>query len=146
MKRICLEWGALTSAVAAFALLLYCSVSFFSDAADFQLSFGGVHQIAQMSVARGKLILCDDFANLEVIEAVKRSLPMNPAVASDLGWTIPGFTFRRIKFDDGGGAPIWSLNVSLLIPSFMTMMLAGFCYYRFRVAKRTRVLGASNIT
>jgi hypothetical protein len=134
MKNIVFKWIAISSVVATFALFVSWGVSFSSDAGRAQLAFSREPSFLQMALANGKLILCNNFANREVIELVDRSVPIQPALAKDVRRSFPGFTYRHLTLTSGQG--IWSLSLSLLIPSLAMTLLAAAGIWRLRVLGR----------
>lgn len=134
MKRVCLKFGALFSAVAALMLLGLWAVSFALDAKTPQFAFRKVPSAVEVAAANGSLILCDSFANREIIGLVDWGRSIKPAVVKDVRWSMPGVTFRRLTF--GRDDRIWSLSVSLVIPCMMLIgFSAGFWYWRMRLSK-----------
>src|SRR6266496_3297900 len=128
MKNIVIKWTAIISVVAALALFTSWVVSFSSDASRAQFAFGRYPSFAQMALAKGKLILCDHFANREVIDLVDRSVPIQPSVAKDVRKSFPGFVYRHLTL--ASGQAIWSLSMSLLIPCLVMALSAGVWVWR----------------
>jgi len=122
MRRRKLKWSALSSLIAAVIFIVLWALSLPSDVKGAQLAFGREASV-QMALANGKLILCDHFANREVIDLVDRSVPIEPAPANDVRRSFAGFSWRRITFTSGG--PIWSLDLSLLTASVIMVLFAG---------------------
>jgi hypothetical protein len=131
MKRIIFRWTLILSVIATLGLFAAWAVSFSFDANRVQLAFGSV----QVALAKGELILCDHFANREVMELVDKERLLEPGVAKDQRLSFPGFDFRRITLTSGQS--IWSVSFSLLIPLVLMALSAGFFGWRFRTSKPT---------
>ena len=144
MKRAFFEWCGLISLVLSVVCLFYWGVSVVSEVADFDLSFGERRTVMQMLVTNGKITLCDHIGNLELIELVKNSRPFEPAPSEVYGWSIPGFHFSFITFN--GSSPVWSLNLSLLIPFAIMLVLGGFCFHRYRLFRRAVAAPSASVT
>jgi hypothetical protein len=133
-KRVGLKFGAVFSAVAALVLLVLWAISYTLDAKTAQFAFREAPSTVAVAVANGNLILCDSFANREIIGAVDRAIPIEPAVVKDVRWSMPGVTYRRLSFSQD--YPVWSLSVSLVIPCMILLGLSsGLWIWRARLSK-----------
>jgi hypothetical protein len=135
MKRIGFKVGAIASGYMALALFAAWVATLPTDATSAQLVFERPQSRVEMAAGEGRVILCDSFANREVMEAVDQSRLISPGVAKDQGLSFPGFSFRRITLTSG--RPTWSVSFSLLIPCVLMAGSAGFLWWRFRTSKRT---------
>jgi len=91
-----------------------------------------------MLVSDGAIVLSDQSADLKVIdEIVEKLIRVTPSPTGRYGWKIPGFRFRYITF--AGGSPVWLASVSLLIPVFLLMLIAGICLRDYRRLRKARL-------
>src|SRR5262245_44886992 len=117
-NRAGLRLAVIFSAVAALMLLALWAISFTLDAKSAQFVFREAPSAVEVAAAKGNLILCDSFANREIIGIVEQGIPIEPAVVKDARWSIPGVTYWRMQLSRDDDA-IWSLSVSLLLPCLM---------------------------
>jgi hypothetical protein len=136
MARITLRWSILSLTVASLVLAVYWLVSITSNAGDFSLRFErrGGRPLVQVVAKRGEVVLCDNPFNAEVIQAVDKSILIGPKVKRDIGWRLPGFTFRYIRFESG--FLVWALHLSQLLLLVGTAVVAGFCLRRLKMGPR----------
>ena len=81
------------------------------------------------------VILCDHFANLEVIDAVD-GIPMTPAITLYRGADVGLCGFDLVSFADGN--IVWSVHFSLVFASAVILALFALCLRRFKAAARHR--------
>ena len=137
MARIMLRWSVLSFTVASLALAVYWFVSITSNAGDFSLRFEqrrNGRPVVDVVAERGEVVLCDDAGNAEVIQAVDKSILIGPKVKRDIGWRLPGLTFRYIRFESG--FLVWALHLSQLLLLVGTAVVAGFCLRRLKLRPR----------
>ncbi len=134
MKHRILKLTALGFSAVASLLIACWAVSFPNDPKSAQLAFGKDASYACVALGKGSLILCDHFDNREVIRLMDRHVPMRPGVANDIRAALPGFTFRHVTLESG--QRIWSVELSLLIPTMLMVFFSGLFFWMSRVSPR----------
>jgi hypothetical protein len=136
MKYSVLKWSLILSVLAAIALFASWVISLPSDENRAQLAFGKDHAFAQVALAKGKLIVCDHFANREVLNHMDRSRNRAIDAKEEQRVSFFGFCFRRATFasplPNKDGQTIWSMDVTLLLPCLIMMLIAGLLGWRSR--------------
>ena len=128
MTSAVLRWCEVFAVAAAVACVGLWAASA-SWGADVRLAFDRGGWPVQVAAAGGTLILCDHLGNRGIFDSIDRKVWLQPAVTGDRGVRVPGFRFRRATF--ANSAPVWSLDLSLLIPA-ATFLAAGYLARRFR--------------
>lgn len=141
MKRAVFEWCGLGFTVLSVACFAYWIVSVATPVADFELTFGQQRPTMQVLATNGEITLCDAIGNLEVRELINNSVPFEPAPSKIYDGGMRGFHFSLITFD--GGPPIWSLRMSLLIPSAIMIAFGGYWLHRYRLIRRAMAAPSS---
>ena len=132
MKRAFYEWSVILFAAISMLGIAYWGVSLVSDVGDFELAIGrgSSNFHFQMIAYDGRLLFCDHFANLEVIEAIDSGRGFEPKPTSNISWRVPGLEFHHVGFADGW--LVWSADISLMIPVLVCALLSLVCFRGFR--------------
>ena len=145
MKRIVLEWSLIVSIGMTLALSTLWFVSRFFEPSTYHLRFSTSPRSQDdlhLLVGNGDLTLCDQFeagssGNIRpLIVAPGRLCPPDIHRGDRMGHvTIPGLDLQyyRVATD---GYLIWSLRLSLLIPSVLFFLLAVLCRRRLKRLRR----------
>lgn len=133
MKYSVLKWSLILSVLAAIALFASWVISLPFDENRSQLAFGEDPAFAQVALANGKLIVCDHFANHEVLNLMDRSRNRIDA-REEQRVSFLGFCFRRATFarplPNKEPQTIWSVDVTLLLPCLIMLLIAGLLGWR----------------
>ena len=116
MKRAFLEWCGLLLALTAALCAVLWTLSFFTDAGEFQLAFGRRFNV---EVYYGRMYLT----------LTQGDSQGNARILSDSQWSVPGVRWRRIT---RASCTDYSLRVSLLLAAIVTGPPGGYLIYRFR--------------
>lgn len=130
MKRVLLEWGGIAFTFAALGGFAFWIVSLFSPVADFELSFGRIRPICQMSASEGRLMFCEGMGNLELLDLVDQGQLIKPAPVDKTAFSLPGLRYRSVLFEDD--FLVWAMDLSCLIPTSLAALLAIACLWRLR--------------
>jgi hypothetical protein len=145
MKRIVLEWSLILSAGMALALSTLWVVSKFFDRSSYHLRISTSRSVGDdlhLLVGDGDLSVCDQFdvdasGNVRPLIVDSRKLVASDILRGDrLGqFTIPGLDLRYYRIASDGYV-IWSLRLSLLIPSVLLFLLAVLLRRRLKRLRR----------
>jgi hypothetical protein len=145
MRRIILEWSLILSVGIALALSTLWVVSKFLDRSSYHLRISTSRSVGDdlhLLVSDGDFSLCDQF-DVDASGIVRPLIIDSTRVlASDIlrgdrlgQFTIPGLDLRYYRIASDGYL-IWSLRLSLLIPSVLFCLLAVLFHRRLKRLRR----------
>src|SRR5262249_33229194 len=126
MEYRILKSVALIFLAGAILLLVCWGVSLPQDPKSAQLAFGEEPYYACLALGKGRLILCDHFGNREVIYLLDNLAPSRRGITKEIRSALPGFTFRHLTLTSG--QRIWTLELSLLIPTILMFLLSSLFF------------------
>jgi hypothetical protein len=131
------EWGAIVALALSPALFIYWAISIALPGTDFEFFLPFGHwQSMQVLASGGRITVNDHPGSSESIEVIQRAVRINPTPTGIHRWALPGLRFRCVTWPSG--APVWSVDFSLLIPTFLTAVVAMLCVRRYRRIRRMR--------
>jgi hypothetical protein len=145
MKRVVLEWSLILSVGLSLALSTLWVVSKFFDRSSHHLRIPTSRSVGDnlhLLVGDGDLSVCDQF-NVDASGNVRPLIvDSRKVVASDIRrgdrlgqFTIPGVDLRYYRIASDGYV-IWSLRLSLLIPSVLLPLVAVLLRRRLKRLRR----------
>jgi hypothetical protein len=134
MKRAFFEWSWLVSAFLSVACVAYWGVSVSADLADVDLSFG---RHVQMLTTSGRIAFCGAAEDFDAVDLARKSSSIKPKPTKVYAWDLPGVHFTLITFKLN--SPLWSLNVSLLVPIAIFFVIGVSCFRRYRRLVKSRL-------
>jgi hypothetical protein len=85
-----------------------------------QLAFGNSLSSIQVAIGHGNLILCDHFANREMMDYFDAGKMPMPKPTKNLRLRIPGVSFRQMS--GPAFSPVWSVDVSFLFLALISAL------------------------
>jgi hypothetical protein len=131
MRRAALsEWGTIVASALSLTLFFYWAISATWHIADFELFLPLGHwKTTQVLASGGTITVSDRYGSLESLEFIENATFLTPLPTGKYRWSLPGFRFRCVTWTSN--PPIWSVDFSLLIPTFLTAIVAALCLRRY---------------
>jgi hypothetical protein len=124
MRRAFYEWGAIVTLAITLLCFGYWAVSATANVPDFEMFLPLGHwSSTQILASQGTITINDHSGSKEAIETLMKYRIVNPPLTSKFRWSAPGISYQSINW---GGQLSWSLQLSLLVPTFLAALAAAF--------------------